>query len=184
MQVDLNRPLPPALRLAGWPGETVYSFAHRLERRLHATRGVISHLAYADVSRVLGTRATPAQVTERMVTLCQTLCQLEPGTLSAPMDKGSFSAHLCAECVGDPGAEHVWDGQHITDGLPPVPRPNDRRPIRRTHRVSGLHIGYRRRSSRRICRSLISTARDGSPHGWSRRWYAEWGPPVGQSTTV
>ena len=146
MQVDLNRPLPPALRLAGWPGETVYSFAHRLERRLHATRGVISHLAYADVSRVLGTRATPAQVTERMVTLCQTLCQLEPGTLSSPMDKGSFSAHLCAECVGDPGAEHVWDGHRYTCSAHHrwvAPGPSPKRPSTYTPHPPGEWTAHR-----------------------------------------
>ena len=141
-----------------------------------------------DVSRVLGTRAAPAQVTERMVTLCQTLCQLEPGTLSSPMDKGSFSAHLCAECVGDPGAEHVWDGHRYTCSAHHrwvAPGPSPKRPSTYTPHPPGEWTAHR--VPPEVVEADLQIAdlySNGSPHGWSRRWYAEWGPPVGQSTTV
>jgi len=71
-----HRLLPAPLRIKVWPEETVYSFANRLEQRLKATKGVISHLAYAEAARSLGRRATPGQTTSQMVRICEAMCGL------------------------------------------------------------------------------------------------------------
>ncbi|NHW46089.1 hypothetical protein HAV21_04175 [Paenarthrobacter sp. MSM-2-10-13] len=108
--------LPAALRIKAWPGETVYSFASRLERKLKATKRVINHLAYCDATRVLGKNATPRQTAERMISICEAMCVLPPGTLArvAPVNNRPFSSHLCSECVGGIAVEHEWNGGRYT----------------------------------------------------------------------
>lgn len=51
--VDAVIPLPPRLRIQAGPGETVYSFAARLERHLHASEGAIRSVAYVAAARGL-----------------------------------------------------------------------------------------------------------------------------------
>ena len=62
------------------------------------------------------------------------------------MDKGSFSAHLCAECVGDPGAEHVWDGHRYTCSAHHrwvAPGPSPKRPSTYTPHPPGEWTAHR-----------------------------------------
>ncbi|MBE4719868.1 zinc-ribbon domain-containing protein [Pseudarthrobacter sp. AB1] len=113
-EIEPIHALPVALRIKAWHGETVYSFASRLERSLHASKGVIGHLAYLDVTRSTGKRATAKQTTERMVTLCEAMCVVPAGTLNVSMKNLPFASHLCSECVGDQGAEYVWNGGRHT----------------------------------------------------------------------
>jgi hypothetical protein len=115
-EIEPIHALPVALRIRAWPGETVFSFASRLERNLKATKRVISHLAYCDATRVTGKKATPRQTAERMMSLCEALCVLPTGTLApiAPMNNRPFSSHLCRECVGGIAVEHTWSGGRYT----------------------------------------------------------------------
>ena len=41
-EIEPVHALPVALRIKAWPGETVYSFASRLEHKLKATKRVIN----------------------------------------------------------------------------------------------------------------------------------------------
>lgn len=131
LKCELSRPLPVPLRIKAWPAETVYSFADRLERRLKAKRGVISHVAYADITRIIGKRATALETTRRMVTLCEVMCCLPAGTLTAPSSYLPFSSHLCRECAGGDVVEYVWDGGRFTCEMHRrwiAPAPSARRP--------------------------------------------------------
>ena len=132
-EIEPIHALPVALRIKAWPGETVYSFASRLERSLRASKGVIGHLAYLDVTRSTGKRATAKQTTERMVTLCEAMCIVTTGTLCASMNNLPFASHLCGECVGDPGAEYLWTGGRYTCAIHnrwTGPGPSPKRPLR------------------------------------------------------
>ncbi|MFD1211111.1 zinc-ribbon domain-containing protein [Arthrobacter sp. GCM10027362] len=114
MPADPHRLLPAPLRIQAWPGETVYSFANRLEQRLKATKGVISHLAYAEAARRLGKRAISSQTTNQMVKICEAMCGLPTGTLTTPMGNQPMSSHMCRDCTGAPCVEYVWTGGNYT----------------------------------------------------------------------
>lgn len=132
-EIEPIQALPVALRIKAWPGETVYSFASRLERSLHASKGVIGHLAYLEVTRSTGKRATAKQTTERMVKLCEAMCVVPAGTLNVSMKNLPFASHLCSECVGDLGAEYLWTGGRCTCAIHnrwTGPGPSPKRPSR------------------------------------------------------
>jgi hypothetical protein len=132
-EIEPIHALPVALRIKAWPGETVYSFASRLERSLHASKGVIGHLAYLEVTRSTRKRATAKQTTERMVNLCEAMCVVPAGTLNVSMKNLPFASHLCSECVGDLGAEYLWTGGRCTCAIHnrwTGPGPSPKRPSR------------------------------------------------------
>lgn len=136
LTIELVRVLPAPLRIKAWPAETVYSFASRLERRLKAHPRVISHLAYADITRTIGRRATPGKTTQRMVTLCEIMCGVPAGTLTTPSSILPFSSHHCSDCVGGCAVEYEWTRGRYTCELhrrwiapcPSQPRPSTYEP--------------------------------------------------------
>lgn len=112
--VDPVIPLPPPLRIKAGPGETVYSFAARLERHLHATEGAIRTVAYLAAARCISRRANTTETKAEMIEACQTMCAVTPATLTAPGGNQPTAAYLCAECVGEPGIEYEWTGGRYT----------------------------------------------------------------------
>jgi hypothetical protein len=112
--VDPVIPLPPRLRIQAGPGETVYSFAARLERHLHATEGAIRTVAYLAAARGLSRRANTTETKARMIEACETMCAVPPRTLTAPGGNPLTAAYLCADCFGEPGIEYEWTGGRYT----------------------------------------------------------------------
>lgn len=128
---DLSPALPLPLRMKAWNGETVYSFASRLENRLKATSGAIRHVAYANVSRLLGRRAMPSETTLGMARLCEHMCCLEAGMLDPVMGNQPYSSHMCRECVDGCTVEYTWEGLGYTCPLHHrwiAPGPSGKRP--------------------------------------------------------
>lgn len=116
MQLEPRRALPLALRIRAWQGETVFSFASRLERNLKASHRAISCLAYRSATQSKGKYATPRETAEQMKSICEAMCVLPPGVLApiGPMVKGEVASHLCPDCVGGLAIEHVWNGKRYT----------------------------------------------------------------------